>query len=148
VTQLVCDFVARFAGRKMNINMASNERRWHAPNQIIRKPTEGNKLLAGGTEFDGGPGPCRSLGHQWPPRSCHKRADYAPAMSFKDAQERARARNQAVSIFGDLVAAALDTAVEAGRVLYNGTFCCASCDTPIVKGKNVNFCQVCGVQLG
>lgn len=32
--------------------MASNKRRRHTPDQIIRKLAEGNKLLAGGTELD------------------------------------------------------------------------------------------------
>lgn len=32
--------------------MASNKRRRHTPDQIIRKLAEGNKLLAGGQELD------------------------------------------------------------------------------------------------
>lgn len=32
--------------------MASNKRRRHTPDQIIRKLAEGHKLLAGGTELD------------------------------------------------------------------------------------------------
>ena len=38
--------------------MASNKRRRHTPDQIIRKLAEGNKLLAGGQELDG---VCRHL---------------------------------------------------------------------------------------
>ena len=32
--------------------MTSKKRRRHTPDQIIRKPAEGNKLLAGGQELD------------------------------------------------------------------------------------------------
>ena len=39
------------AGR-IHINMTSNKRRRHTPDQIIRKLAEGNKLLAGGQNFD------------------------------------------------------------------------------------------------
>ena len=48
--------------------MASNRRRRHTPDQIIRKLAEGNKLLAGGAELDE---VCRHLGiaestwHRW-----------------------------------------------------------------------------------
>jgi len=39
------------AGR-IHINMTSNKRRRHTPDQIIRKLAEGNKLLAGGQDLD------------------------------------------------------------------------------------------------
>src|SRR5271168_5583508 len=35
----------------MSNDMASNKRRRHTPDQIIRKLAEGNKLLGGGTEL-------------------------------------------------------------------------------------------------
>jgi len=39
------------AGR-ININMTSNKRRRHTPDQIIRKLAEGHKLLASGQQLD------------------------------------------------------------------------------------------------
>ena len=37
---------------RIHINMTSNKRRRHTPDQIIRKLAEGNKLLASGQELD------------------------------------------------------------------------------------------------
>jgi putative transposase len=41
----------RRAGR-IHINMSTNKRRRHTPEQIIRKLAEGNKHLAGGQQLD------------------------------------------------------------------------------------------------
>ena len=37
---------------RIHINMTSNKRRRHTPDQIIRELAEGNKLLAGGQNLD------------------------------------------------------------------------------------------------
>jgi putative transposase len=48
VVQLLCDSVApRVRAGRIDDDMASNKRRRHTPDQIIRKLAEGNKLLAG-----------------------------------------------------------------------------------------------------
>jgi len=41
-----------FGRGRINGDMASNKRRRHTPDQIIRKLAEGNKLLASGQELD------------------------------------------------------------------------------------------------
>jgi len=52
VVQSLCDSVARLSGKEeSNNDMASNKRRRHTPDQIIRKLAEGNKLLGAGQEL-------------------------------------------------------------------------------------------------
>ena len=52
MVQSLWDSVARVFGQEESINdMASNKRRRHTPDQIIRKLAEGNKLLASGQEL-------------------------------------------------------------------------------------------------
>ena len=53
MVQSLCDSVARRPGEEESANdMASNKRRRHTPDQIIRKLAEGNKLLAAGQELN------------------------------------------------------------------------------------------------
>ena len=52
MVQSLWDSVAqRFGQGRINNDMASNKRRRHTPDQIIRKLAEGNKLLASGQEL-------------------------------------------------------------------------------------------------
>ena len=52
VVQSLCDSVARLSGKEeSNNDMASNKRRRHTPDQIIRRLAEGNKLLGAGQEL-------------------------------------------------------------------------------------------------
>ena len=49
----MCDSVARLSGKEeSNNDMASNKRRRHTPDQIIRKLAEGHKQLSAGKELD------------------------------------------------------------------------------------------------
>ena len=49
----MCDSVARLSGKEeSNNDMASNKRRRHTPDQIIRKLAEGHKQLAAGTSLE------------------------------------------------------------------------------------------------
>jgi len=41
-----------FRAERISINMTSNKRRRHTPDQIIRKLAEGHKLLASGQQLD------------------------------------------------------------------------------------------------
>jgi predicted RNase H-like nuclease (RuvC/YqgF family) len=53
MVQSLCDSVARSSGKEeSNNDMASNKRRRHTPDQIIRKLAEGNKLLGAGQELN------------------------------------------------------------------------------------------------
>jgi putative transposase len=50
-----------FGQGRISNDMASNRRRRHTPDQIIRKLAEGNKLLGSGQELNEVAGTCRSL---------------------------------------------------------------------------------------
>jgi putative transposase len=91
------------AGRIGN-DMASNKRRRHTPDQIIRKLAEGNKLLAGGQELDE---VCRHLQiaestwHRWLAQYGGMKADDAKRLKELEAENARLKRlvaNQALDI--------------------------------------------------
>jgi putative transposase len=84
--------------------MASNKRRRHTPDQIIRKLVEGNKLLAGGQELDG---VCRHLQiaestwHRWLAQYGGMKADDAKRLKELEAENvrlKKLVANQALDI--------------------------------------------------